>query len=959
MTLCPAMSPPFRISRVQALIASVSQALKPIVFAPIFVGCSWNLFERVPVQEVVFVDQEVTCVQTIDSDLEGYFDGRDIDPSGIAACARSSLIRFSEKTKGRSAEEWTQGEVATFLSTLVGDTETNGPSETSRKITRELFFWKAVLVGGTDARLTRAELERLVKLLDRVQIPLRQLRGLGQALLLKAQPDSGILGSAKARELRAGLNGLADELAVVLEETHSRLTQGTQAARELGSAVNWSVFQNSSYLSNSQLFNTEAKLALAQSLKVFLVSGPKREIEVEEWAPLTRAVLRLWGDMLTFYYTIAHEHRILLSESDLVSETLNSLARCLEQAVAAHGTHIPVRVIEELIDALDANHLMPMGIRAQSAKHTLKAVLGKLLYGKAQPDYLTRENQLGRVQVQAIRDMIANWRVGQKMINAMFESSPDLKESVATVRLRASALASQSSPSTEEKVRSQLQRLIETGRPLVRDDQDRLIILPPAKVEEISHSDLSRLNLLRVLFDRGLNGYTRDPNRLLPWPSISSEETQEIFLDVRDVGRDLGIVDIRSLTAGERTFMESNVFLSVSDGDQWLSLSEAIEWFETVASAGVTADLLHQDLLDRGCEHSDRDVFGRERLEIQCVRRNMPALLEHRLAHLPIVSRTVREFVQAGRSDELMNAIENAARPLGADQGPTDSSELRALSPILHYLESLFSLYDIDENFRLDPPEVWSVYPLIRPFIEQMANNVLAAGRSTMQRSDQPKVAVVSELWDHPDLPLEYRGIFPPAPNLLPEPSPTKITELQQAALFSILVREGKLPEFSNEGSNGLVRWFKDISSKLRVFTRSMQIGAIRKSRDWLKFSESADTKRILDILGSFQSVGRATKNAKLQAKIERGVEEWLREVNFWSQSSREESLVLLQCSDAASTLLRGRLQNELSVLLARQRSMPTEMAELSQHYEARAAAAQLKTVVQLDPALRLLCMPF
>ena len=143
------------------------------------------------------------------------------------------------------------------------------------------------------------------------------------------------------------------------------------------------------------------------------------------------------------------------------------------------------------------------------------------------------------------------------------------------------------------------------------------------------------------------------------------------------------------------------------------------------------------------------------------------------------------------------------------------------------------------------------------------------------------------------------------------------------------------------------------------MWWRSRQIEKARESDSRFEFTEVADTSRILDILGSFQTVGRATKNAKLEAKLGRGVERWLDEVNRWSQQFRSEALGLLQCSDIASTTLRTRLRDVLSVLLARKNAIPKDAAKEVREYEAKAAAAQLKSAIQMDPTLRLLCMPF
>jgi hypothetical protein len=75
----------------------------------------------------------------------------------------------------------------------------------------------------------------------------------------------------------------------------------------------------------------------------------------------------------------------------------------------------------------------------------------------------------------------------------------------------------------------------------------------------------------------------------------------------------------------------------------------------------------------------------------------------------------------AGKRAEFFTALENASRPMGAVGAPTDSSELRSLSSVLHYAESVIANYDRNSDGKLNSSELWASYPIIEPFIRKLA----------------------------------------------------------------------------------------------------------------------------------------------------------------------------------------------------------------------------------------------
>ncbi|HRK08969.1 MAG TPA: hypothetical protein PLZ57_14470 [Pseudobdellovibrionaceae bacterium] len=698
-------------------------------------------------------EQSLTCVRDLGTKSKAFFKGEeDVDPVALADCAAAALQKFANNTRGASTQAWTRAELSAFFENYFRNSETpnaeeaqapvastptpeaeaapaspeqnpvrsvQAPQASDRRDSKgevdavamavrrhtmiEVFRWKAALFGGSDQALTRDELGRVVHLLQSARPLLGELRGKGGLLgFQQVEAQAGVVDS-----LNATLLALGELLATEFENSSRRgLALGAMSRTKAMTLTELSESLNYAGLIPRP---TESRLKVMASAKQVLLGGNTESLGgpgSDDWSELTRQAARGLGIALRYKYQVGELSGILTREISLIERIVDQIQDLTRRVLRRHDGLIANAKLARLIQALGEDQLLPMNLKAESVSATLEPLFGKLLGGQSLASREALKAGLQEAHLEALDRIAEDWITGQRLHQSIFQGT-GLPMDLTTIRRRASQM--------QGPVGAQLAGLLGRGRPLVFDQEHRLLVQPEDRLPGLSSRDLAQLNTIRVLVNVVMRGYAAESSRAGLFPSLTEDEAQEVFQDLKLVGRDLGIVDVRSQASGHRTFMEANIFASVANGDAFIQHQEGVEWFSFVLSAGRLADRLHEDL-SPACSTGPIDVFGKLRLRVECFRsRAMPVLAQH-VTHLPNISAMLRRA-----QPNSLRELERASRALGDSPLPVESSELRAMLPILHYVESLFVRFDADRSGVLEGDEVWAAFPLIQPFISKLA----------------------------------------------------------------------------------------------------------------------------------------------------------------------------------------------------------------------------------------------
>lgn len=896
------------------------------------VGCDHFFGHDKQVQDPLTVkEQGLSCVRSVGTDVQGFLAGEDKDPVRIVDCISGALTKFSDNTRGANRDGWTRGELASFFETYFKEESqsksiqvttsaslhdgANGnrsgdvvavPFDSDwvaqarrRAVVTELFRWKAALFGGGDATLSRDELSRIRDILKNARVPLAEWRGQGKLLSLRAELASPV-DLAKLERLSNSIRSIGD---IVVSE----LSVGMAALSHARGREPMKLQTLSTSLDQAGIdaLDSPERMQLVEALKGFVLAGDSQQIAGDEWSELVHQAAEFWIGALRLQYGVVHNRGAFNLETlPFIEKTASDINASLRRMIDRHGGRIDNSQIRSVMKQLDANEMLPPMVKAKSVNASLEVIFGKLLSGNSRTNQIEMSKGLQPQHLDRLFEVIRDWTEGQRVAVAI--AGPAGQATVGQAKMVMSHLAASAREDIGETVRQQMFELIMQGRPLVHDAEGRLLIVPMSSISGYSRGDLDNLNLTRTLMSAAMRAYSHENSRAGVMPQITESEIQELFMDLKAIGRDLGIVDVRSLQSGVRTFMEANIFLSVSDGNSFISLHEMVEWFETVMSAGYAADKIHDDLVkdEAGaprCGTSPVDVFGKQRLKAQCFRDNALPVLRKRLSHLPNFMRALNEAERKKQVPQLIQALEKATRALGDSDLPIESSDVRVMSPVIHYAEALFARYDVNRTANLETEEVWSVFPLIRPFIQKLA--------------------------------VDENGV------------PLKLSPYQERVVFSWLLEEGTPPGITKTEKLRVVghmisMWAKNLTS-FEVFGYKTK---------WKR--EQASFDDIIKILASFQQVGRDKKNRDLIRYYKDHAQSWELAITRGERKEMEKTRDLFQCSVEADVDLARLVQ-------ARRADIFAVDAKLNEDAQALLFATRFKSMIQADPQLQLLCLAF
>lgn len=694
-------------------------------------------------------EQGLSCVRSVGADVGKFFNGEDRDPVLIVDCISSALSKFASNTRGANPDGWTRSELSSFFetyfreeslnpriiqtspsksgsrnglnSTELAATQAVAPAEPSsvapfdgdwvaqarrRAVVGELFRWKATLMGGGDQTLSRSELDRIRGFLQKIRVQLSTWRTRGQVLSFHQALEGKDVPVQTLEDLSQSIRAITSAL-------NEELTWDGGGKVRPRESMRIQTIAQSLEQAGIRSLSTHERKEFVQIIKAVAVAGDPSVVMGSEWPVLVQQATELWIGALRLKFG----GRDLDTSEKMIADLGLTLSRMIDR----HGGRIEQELIKSLLSKLESNQLLPAIVKVKSVNNAMDVLLGKILAGNSHPNKAELTRGFMKDHAKRLEEIFRDWIEGERV--ALEITGPANFATLEQARVTMSQVATKYKDPVGETARLQMSELILRGRPLVHDLQGRMMVVPSEQLHGYRRSDLSSLNLSRVLVNVAMRAYAYEAGRAGSLPQLTEAEAQEVFMDLKAIGTDAGLVDIRSLHSGHRTFMEANIFLSVSDGNQYMSMHETVEWFATMMSAGKIADQIHADLLPN-CATGPLDVFGRQRLKAKCFRDGIFPVLRSRMSHLPNVTRALNQAERTRTTQAFLQALERASRPLGDTDLPLESSEIRVVSPILHYAESLFARHDTNNSALLDEPEVWGIFPLIQPFIQKMAAGI-------------------------------------------------------------------------------------------------------------------------------------------------------------------------------------------------------------------------------------------
>tara|TARA_B110001454_G_scaffold219202_1_gene251955 strand:- start:35166 stop:38282 length:3117 start_codon:yes stop_codon:yes gene_type:complete len=265
----------------------------------------------------------------------------------------------------------------------------------------------------------------------------------------------------------------------------------------------------------------------------------------------------------------------------------------------------------------------------------------------------------------------------------------------------------------------------ETNYPMILTADNRLFFNRNASPIYDKHT-LEAYNMHRFLAGLLLRSYAkRDPSTKVISSVLSECEVKSVFLELKPMLVDLDVISDSSGTGFiDARFIEANLFLPKSDGNDTVSFGELAEFVSYILS-GFTIDDLAKASIAKDCKLATvgTDVL----VDLACLRgsykKNMPAVLNSMPSYVT--------YSQKENPTDWDNAFLNNLKAAGykvRQDARISLSDASLLPHILQYGETIFTKFDVNADGVIDKKEGIRAFPSFAFLLKKVARKQLEAG---------------------------------------------------------------------------------------------------------------------------------------------------------------------------------------------------------------------------------------
>jgi hypothetical protein len=518
------------------------------------------------------------CFTDVAQKLKDYSDGK-LEPAEIAAfwdCTSNAVREYQRLTSGDAPDgSYTPEGMRHFIEHYFLQGRT-----VSDPLLHQVMQLKRVLVAGTDQRITRAELDRALGLLDELK-----------AMTVDLQPHTAVLFQKRAQ-------ATDDEVSAAnssLQAAAGRLGRWLDSNRQPYAFADLvQLIQEMQTFNGSSYENLIKAAVLAPSLKRLLVSGQSAAIGAGDWGAVLRAAAGVYSSLLHEQYTFKQDMSSGLLRAD-VPHALDDLSAVLGQAIAAHKDGIvPVQEWQELFTQIEKTGWLPDNVKPGALMDAWSWLAVRIFQG----------GNAGLTAAQNAR--LARFSQVWKDLYAHIEdpSLPSTAEVLSFQHVR------ESSPPLEWDTQGRMNFPFHGAGEWTRDAQRRMAW--PFAV----------INLLRLAYG-GENAVT-----------VTSDQVSVGVRELVPVLQKFGWLLTTKLTVGPRRTREADLFTYASNGDGLVDMNEATRYLAFIMSSFRVSQLWLASA-DANCAGREAACVRAQALQDPDILSSLPRLQKWQSAQKP------------------------------------------------------------------------------------------------------------------------------------------------------------------------------------------------------------------------------------------------------------------------------------------------------------------------------------
>lgn len=669
-------------------------------------------------QKVTISTNEVKCLEDTAKNLEAFIADKG-DPEVLdrtIGCVQKSLKTFTRLTRGSQPNAYLAKEVQYFFNTFLLK-----QNQISDSFLAEIMKIKVVAVGGTTEVVTNLELEQFSEFLGKLQAQLKTLQGSMRFTIFRANVSGSRSETVtqNVADVRSKLSNLSD---FILKNT--RLTSSRYQWVDFVSFLH----ELHGFIGESQDLDELFKwLPFAESVKLLFLGKDAKLVSESGWHAAADWSVNTYATALSFFYQIKDNPFTTPAQWNVLVSWLDDSIQAIESSPAMRDSKIlEAKALDQVIDEVYKLNLFQTVLSPEMTKSVYRSALIhfiELPSGRGDPLSI---QGLTEAHLRILKQEYNVWKLSQKFLNETYAQHADLK----LVNLRWYAprfdiqriLADTPMLEREELERSwqDFQNLILSQPGVTYDAKSKLRIAHGTESLSYPFTGANMMNGLRSFTRFVLRGYGDRRARFVFDNKIYRPRLINMEEDFRDFGRAIGLLDPRENNAASKTFDQGNFFTFHGDGDEVLTATETFEIFNMMVS-GARSQLLelYQDLEKQKCLVADKDIFGKpfviERCFFDFVKQTPMTYMDN-LQGMRDYLGSLNNQQWAQKYHELLSL----ALAKNHRQGYLESSEIRSINTIYHFIETLMVVYDTNQNQHLSEAEIVRALPRFGPFIQKM-----------------------------------------------------------------------------------------------------------------------------------------------------------------------------------------------------------------------------------------------
>ena len=445
-------------------------------------------------------------------------------------------------------------------------------------------------------------------------------------------------------------------------------------------------------------------------------------IKVKQWPVTLKLAQRFFGEYLYFNYFVQGQGLL----DDVMPGRLSRWSQSAIETIAIVLKELPQQKLtkDHLVDFLDVLHdaEILLNIKTSTFRRALDFILNHVLVspqsrleGKAGSDALTKES------LQVLRSELSNWLETEVALRAFVMN----KKKISYLGLRENIDLIMKKTSTSASLKlglSEVFRNLKTQYPMTYNDQGQLII-DRNNLYVFDSRGIFTLNLTRMLSRIIVRSSSESLQRVESYAGITQEEATKVFEPVKAVLIDLGIVSSFSPTFINSRFIEANIFMPNSNGDQLVSYEELSDLLGTVFS-GLKVNMMLEKKLKVDC-FAGQDI--REKVPFSCLsksyRRHLPSIMTATPQFL--------DYIKIASPQAWEDYLQGALRGAGDkpdSQGMASMRDVALIPFVIQYIELVFLKHDLNKNNLIEYRDVQAAFPLFEGLLKTLAKDYISQG---------------------------------------------------------------------------------------------------------------------------------------------------------------------------------------------------------------------------------------